>query len=136
MVNYPDWGSWMAAHNWPNMPGDKPQVVTLCGSTRFVDEFNQWRQSLTLKGHIVLSIEIVTYQRDHEDPQKFDPDLKEMLDLLHFEKIKMSDWILVLNRGGYLGESTLREIEYAKEHGVPIQYLEPLPSEEALSYLR
>lgn len=101
-----------------------PEIVTLCGSTRFVDEFNKQRQRLTLEGFIVLSIEIVTTQQYNEDPQHINRPIKEMLDELHKRKIDLSDYILVLNVGGYIGESTRSEIEYAQLRSVRVRYLE------------
>lgn len=101
-----------------------PPVVTLCGSTRFVETFNEWRQKLTLQGEIVLSIEIVTTQSREVDPQHSAPKVKKMLDELHKRKIDLSDYIFVLNVGGYIGESTRGEIEYALKTGKPIKYLE------------
>lgn len=104
----------------------RPKIVCLCGSTRFVDTFNIYRQKLTLEGKIVLSIEIVTTQEQKDDPQYCNPQLKQMLDELHKRKIDLADEVFVLNVGGYIGESTRSEIEYAKAHGKPIRYLEAL----------
>lgn len=111
---------------WPgqDLLASRPQIVTLCGSTRFVDEFNRFRQYFTLKGMIVLSIEIVTTQQRDEDPQHVNRPNKEMLDRLHLEKIKISDSIFVINKGGYIGESTLKEIEFAQAIRLPIEYME------------
>lgn len=102
-----------------------PPVVCLCGSTRFVDEFNRQRGRLTRDGQIVLSIEIVTTQTRAEDPQHADPALKARLDELHLRKIDLADYILVLNVGGYTGPSTQAEIRYARAAGKPVRYLEP-----------
>ena len=101
-----------------------PRIVTLCGSTRFVDTFNEWRKKLTQEGQIVLSIEIVTTQQYGEDPQHVNRQNKEMLDWLHFRKIDLADYVMVLNVGGYIGESTRNEIEYATAQGTPVLYLE------------
>lgn len=115
-------GYWQHTHPWG--VSARPEIVTLCGSTRFVDEFNEWRKRLTLRGQIVLSIEIVTSQQRDEDPQHVDPSIKSMLDVLHLFKIGMSDYIFVLNKGSYIGESTAKEIEYARRLGKPVEYLE------------
>lgn len=101
-----------------------PKVVCLCGSTRFVDEFNRQRKLLTEQGIIILSIELVTSQAAHEDPQHVNPELKKKLDELHLRKIDLANEVLVLNVGGYIGESTRSEIEYAKDTGKPIRFLE------------
>lgn len=103
--------------------GPKPPIVVLCGSTRFVEEFNRQRKLLTEQGWIVLSIEVVTTQTRDEDPQHCDPALKAALDELHLRKIDLADEVFVLNPCGYIGESTAREIAYAERIGKPIRYL-------------
>ena len=103
---------------------DMPRIVCLCGSTRFVENFNDWRKKLTHAGIIVLSIEIVTTQARHEDPQHTNGELKAMLDELHKRKIDLANEIMVLNVGGYIGDSTRAEIEYAEANGKPVRYLE------------
>ena len=105
---------------------DRPTITVLCGSTRFVDEFNRQRKRLTETGHIVLSIEVVTTQTPTEDPQHVDPGLKHRLDELHKRKIDLADAVLVLNVGGYIGDSTRSEIDYAEKLGKPVSYLEPI----------
>ncbi len=103
-------------------------VVTLCGSTRFKDEFLQVQKDLTLQGYIVLSVGLFGHSGDNEVWEGMDEGTltktKEMLDDMHKRKIDMSDEIFVINPGGYIGESTKSEIEYAKEHGKKIRYLE------------
>ena len=47
-----------------------------------------------------------------------------MLDDMHKRKIDMADEIYVINVGGYVGESTRSEIEYAKANGKTVGYLE------------
>lgn len=106
--------------------GDRPTIVVLCGSTRFVDEFNRQRKTLTEQGEIVLSIEVVTTQSRADDPQHANADLKARLDELHKRKIDLADYALVLNVDGYIGESTRSEIEYAEKVGKPVLYLEPV----------
>jgi hypothetical protein len=109
---------------------DFPPVVCLCGSTRFVDEFNRQRRELTERGEIVLSIEVVTTQAREHDPQHADPALKARLDELHKRKIDLADYVLVLNVGGYIGDSTRSEIDYATAHGKPVRYLTGTPAED------
>lgn len=106
--------------------GVKPPIVCLCGSTRFVAQFNHQRQALTRQGWIVLSIEVVTTQAREHDPQHSDPAMKATLDELHLRKIDLADEALILNVGGYIGESTRAEIQYAEKVGTPVRYLEPL----------
>ena len=104
----------------------RPEIVCLCGSTRFVDTFNEWRKKLTLEGKIVLAIEIVTTQSRDEDPQHVNPEMKKMLDELHLRKIDLSDTVMILNVDGYIGESTANEIRYAMVCHKNIVYLEPI----------
>lgn len=111
--------------------GPRPTITVLCGSTRFVDEFNRQRKALTEAGHIVLSIEIVTTQTQQDDPQHVNRELKVRLDELHLRKIDLADEVLVLNVGGYIGQSTRAEINYAEKVGRPVRYLEPTDTEGA-----
>ena len=43
---------------------------------------------------------------------------------MHKRKIDMADESFVINVGGYIGSSTRSEIEYARETGKAIRYLE------------
>lgn len=101
---------------------EMPEVVVLCGSTRFIDAFREWNLELTLGGKIVLSIGCDTKS---DDALRLKPEDKDKLDELHLRKIDLADRVLVLNVDGYVGESTRREIAYAERLGKPIYYLEP-----------
>jgi len=107
--------------------GPRPEIVCLCGSTRFGQAFQDANLRLTMAGQIVLSIGCDT-KLDNE--LWSDPDtaarLKVELDELHKRKIDLADRVLVLNVGGYIGESTRSEIEYAEKLGRPVEYLEPV----------
>lgn len=61
----------------------------------------------------------------HAEGLEFDDDTKRRLDALHLAKIAMSDLVFVVNIGGYVGESTRREVAFAESRGIPIHYLEP-----------
>jgi len=99
----------------------KYKVVTLCGSTRFKEAFERENRRLTLEGCIVLAPGVFV----HEDGvAPVGDDQKRMLDNMHLRKIDLSDEIFVINVGGYIGESTAREVEYARKHGRAIKYLE------------
>ena len=106
----------------------KYPVVTLCGSTRFKNEFIEVQKRLTLEGNIVISVGLFGHSGDSEVWENRDEGIltktKEMLDDMHKRKIDMSDEIFVINVGGYIGDSTCSEIEYAKAHGKKIRYLE------------
>ena len=105
------------------------KVVTLCGSTRFKDEFMEAQKRLTLDGCIVISVGLFGHSGDNEVWENMDEGTltrtKEMLDDMHKRKIDMADEIFVVNVGGYVGESTRSEIAYAQAHGKPVTYLEP-----------
>lgn len=94
-------------------------VVTLCGSTRFKDEFYNVARNFTIKGWIVLMPHVFGHSGD-----TISPDKKEMLDDLHKRKIDMSEYIYVINPGGYIGESTKSEIEYALKHNKDVMYMD------------
>ena len=104
------------------------EVVTLCGSTRFKDEFLKEQKRLTLEGKIVISVGVFGHSGDNEVWENMSEDTltktKEMLDDMHKRKIDMADGIFVINVGGYIGDSTKSEIKYAKETGKVIRYLE------------
>lgn len=103
-------------------------VITLCGSTRFKDEFMEAQKRLTLEGNIVISVGLFGHSGDSEVWENMDEGTltktKEMLDDMHKRKIDMADEILVINVGGYIGSSTKSEIEYAKATGKKVRYLE------------
>ena len=97
------------------------KVITLCGSTRFKNDFIRVQQELALSGNIVLSVDLFS----HSDVQiEMTEELYELFDKEHRAKIDLSDAIYVINRGGYIGNSTRSEIEYAKEHNKEIVYME------------
>ncbi len=98
------------------------EIVTLCGSTRFKEQFIYWREKLTLDGYVVLGPELYLHT-DYPNWTEDDPTLKQSLDELHRDKIWLSDWIFVINPNGYIGESTKNEIEYAHYLGIPVKYL-------------
>lgn len=101
--------------------GERPVIVCLCGSSRFKDAFVEANRSETLAGRIVLSIGMF----GHHEGLDMNGPVKKMLDELHFHKVMLADEVLVLNVGGYVGESTRREINHAESLGKPIRYLEP-----------
>ena len=105
----------------------KYKVITLCGSTRFKDEFIKAQKRLTLEGNIVISVGLFGHSGDEEVWENMDEGTltktKIMLDDMHKRKIDMADEIFVINVDGYIGESTRSEIEYARKNGKIIRYL-------------
>lgn len=117
---------WVCGH--PNMccevdSLDKPRkeykVITLCGSTRFKEDFERVNRELTLCGNIVISVGAFGHSGDN-----FTSEQKVMLDDIHKRKIDMSDGIFVINKDGYIGNSTKSEIKYAYEHNKSIAFME------------
>ena len=99
----------------------KYKVITLCGSTRFKEQYLEAQKRLTLEGYIVISVGLFGHSGDDE---VWTEGTKAMLDDMHKRKIDMADEIFVINVGGYIGESTRSEIEYAKSKGIGVRYLE------------
>lgn len=99
----------------------KYKVITLCGSTRFKDEFIREQKRLTLEGNIVISVGLFGHAGDSE---VLSDGVKEMLDDMHKRKIDMADEIFVINKDGYIGSSTKSEIAYALATGKKIGYME------------
>lgn len=94
-------------------------IITLCGSIKFKSEFMKVQEELTLKGNIVFTPNFFNNLKD-----EINMETRKMLDEMHRQKIDMSNEIYVINVGGYIGESTRSEIEYAKSNGKKISYLE------------
>lgn len=97
------------------------KVITLCGSTRFKDEFLEAQKRLTLEGNIVISVGLFGHSGDDV---VWTDGVKDMLDRQHLAKIDLADEIFVINVGGYIGDSTRREIAYAEFKGKTIKYME------------
>lgn len=96
------------------------RIITLCGSTRFKSEFERLNRELTLKGHVVIMPACLWHQ-DGEEPT---PEQRETLDRVYDVKIRICNEVWVLNVGGYIGQSTAREIKYALALNKPVRYLE------------
>jgi hypothetical protein len=95
-------------------PVDRPEIVCLCGSTRFVAELRAANRDLTFAGVIVVA--------PGESGEVLTGAQKTALDTLHLRKIDLADRVLVVNPGGYIGESTRREIAYARATGTPVSF--------------
>lgn len=94
---------------------DRPEIVCICGSMRFADDMRAVSQSLTLAGIIVLM------------PAEIDTPItveqKAALGALHLRRIDVADRVVVVSRGEHFGESTTREIEYARGAGKPVTFV-------------
>ncbi len=99
----------------------KYKVITLCGSTKFKEQYLEVQKRLTLERNIVISVGLFGHSGDDE---VWTEGTKAMLDDMHKRKIDMADEIFVINVGGYIGESTRGEIAYARMNGKEVKYLE------------
>lgn len=120
-----------------HLPDEFPQIICICGSTRFADLHAVARWEYERDGkNICLMINYLpgwyAKQRgwsghDHIGEAS---GTKEALDELHKRKIDLCDWVFVINSQGYIGDSTRSEIEYAESLGKPVEYLERVDGKE------
>jgi hypothetical protein len=105
-----------------------PKIVCLCGSTRFYEEFQRANFRETMLGNIVLSVGFYPHAESskaaHGEDVGITSEQKISLDELHKRKIDLADEVLVLNVGGYVGDSTRSEIAYALANNKPVRWLE------------
>lgn len=106
------------------------RVITLCGSTKFKEEFLEVAKKLTLEGNVVLFPAV--YSNSHyPNRTRLDSSTLDTLHNIHLSKIDMSDEIFVINVGGHIGKGTKTEIGYAERNGKIVKYLEDInPREE------
>ena len=97
---------------------DRPEIVCICGSTRFVDEMCAANRELTFAGVIAVA--------PGEADESVTDEQKTVLDALHLRKIDLADRALVVNPDGYVGESMSKEIACAHATGKPISYTDPV----------
>ncbi|MGW3983809.1 hypothetical protein [Streptomyces mirabilis] len=114
-------------HQTPYSSASRPKIVVLCGSTRYWDQLAEANLYETAAGRIVLAPGCNLKQphplwADAAQADRF----KTVLGDLHLRKIDLADEVLVVNPGGYIGESTRREIDYAHSLGKPIRYTHPV----------
>jgi hypothetical protein len=100
---------------------ERPVIVCLCGSTRFREAFEAAQRSETDAGKIVLTVG----RYGHHDGLDMSGEHKAKLDALHCQKIDLADEVLILNVGGYVGDSTRREVQHAARRHKRVRWLEP-----------
>lgn len=114
-----------------------PQIITFCGSSRFVSLMAVMMWEFEKQGCICMGLHLLPY--DYCEQKGYTPDenghihhigeqegIEDAMDALHLKKIDISDSIYVINPGGYIGSSTAREIAYAESLGKQVRYYEPL----------
>lgn len=113
----------------------KRKIICLCGSTRFYQAFQEVNYRETMAGHIVLTVGFYPHAavEMHGEAIDITPEQKSDLDALHLDKIMLANEVLVLNVGGYIGDSTRREVIYALAAYKKLRWLEPdnIPAEFA-----
>lgn len=92
------------------------KIITVCGSLKYQNEMMEITEKMAKSGICMLTPVYPTGKYECSDEEK------KLLGESHFERIKLSDSILVVNIDNYIGESTNREIEYAKSLGKEIIY--------------
>jgi hypothetical protein len=106
---------------------ERPEIVCLCGSIRFAEEMRAANRDLTFAGVIVVAPGEAgdSDEGAGEGAGEVTAEQKTALDALHLAKIDLADRVLVVNPGGYVGESTSREIAYARAAGKPVSFTDP-----------
>ena len=93
------------------------KIITLCGSLKFQKEMMIVAEKIALEGNCILTpVYPVSENMERTEEQLIK--LKEA----HFNRIELSDAILVVNVNDYIGNSTNLEIEYAKKLGKEVIY--------------
>lgn len=104
---------------------ERPEIICLCGSSRFIELFAVLGWEFEKEGKIVVGLHLLpasyTKVKDHLAEHE---GVAAQMDELHLRKIDLSDRVFVVNKDGYVGDSTRREIAYARSVGKPIVYLE------------
>ena len=96
------------------------ETVTLCGSRKFYQTMMDIKKQLE-RGFNIVHMPNFSYEK--EEFESFTEEQFEALHEMHYAKMRQSDYVYIINVGGYFGEDTQREIDYAKEHGIPVKYL-------------
>lgn len=114
----------MEDQQMPQSAEGEAKIITLCGSTKFEAEFTEVNQRLTMEGCIVISLGMFSLPNLPDYDWTADTlDLRGRVSRVHLHKIRMADEVYVVDPGGYVGESTRREIAYAQLLGKPVRYL-------------
>ena len=72
-------------------------------------------------GYVVFSLGVYGHSGD-----KITEEQKIILDKVHQNKIFLADTIVVINKDGYVGSSTLNQIHLAKEWNKKIVFIQPI----------
>lgn len=92
------------------------KIITVCGSFKYKEAMMKTSEQLCLEGNCVLSPSYPISNKKYSDEDK------EILGKIHLERIKICDAIVVINVDNYIGEATMKEIDFAKSLGKEIIY--------------
>lgn len=101
------------------------KIITVCGSMKFYKEMMRTAEKMELYGNCML----VPIFPVNAEKEPYSEKEIEMLSLMHKEKIKIADAILVVNVDHYIGNSTKSEIEFARSLHKEILYYTDLAQE-------
>ena len=102
------------------------KIITICGSLKFQKEMMEITEKVGKQGNCMLT-PVYPVSSNKNDYTKEEI---EIVGQMHFERIKLSDAILVINIDNYIGESTKREIEFAKSLNKEIIYYTDLVKQD------
>jgi hypothetical protein len=95
----------------------RPKIVAICGSTRFIEPIVALAWWLEKRGEIAFFPLYLPPQVAAGSHQAEAEGVKEAIDELFKRKIDLADELVVMDVGGYVGESTRSEIAYAVDRG-------------------
>jgi len=123
-----------------------PKTITICGSMKFMSEMKEWQKKLESQEYHVVTPLLVDFHdlRDIQGDEKTFEEFKRRETKNHFEKIKNSDIVLVLNydKNGaknYIGGNSFAEIAYAvalnycHQKNIEIYTVNPIPEDSPYS---
>lgn len=103
----------------------KPKIITLCGSSRFVDVMAVCAWLIERdEGAVAMTLHLLPswYPDCPADHLAESEGVQREMDLLHLQKIALSDAIFVVNMNDYIGDSTRGEIAHATTLCKPIRW--------------
>jgi hypothetical protein len=108
------------------------QVMSICGSMRFIDEMEEIAKQLVASGWRVYTPQRAEagFRWENLTPEESIRIKKEFIDA-HLENIRLSTAVLIANYpnngiDGYIGANTLMEAAMAYTLGVPVYFLFPI----------
>ena len=97
----------------------KPYTVTICGSMKYLDIMNEIKKELERK-FVIVHMPNLAFTK--EEIAKFSEEEMTKLHEMHYTKMRESDYVYIVNPGGYIGDDTMREINYCKDHNIELKW--------------